>query len=121
MQPEALFVRRRRIAAAWTRRVSARDSPLAPSLVTMTTLTGRKPLNDSVPGEHSTIDREVSAHHESSHGSVFLRQLIRFVRQIGTVLSPINLDETSEARFASVDLVQGVTPAATMAESCVWR
>lgn len=99
--------------------MATRDPPATPSLVAMSSLTGGKSLNDSIPGKHSTIDGEVSAHHECTHGSVFLRQLIRFVRKVGAVLSSIDEHQTGEARAASVDLVHGITPAAAMAEPCV--
>lgn len=87
------------------------------SLVARCSLSGGQPLDDPVPGQHPAIDREVAAHHERTHGSVLLRQLIRFVRQVGTVLSSIDEHETGEAGAASVDLVHGVPPAATLAQA----
>ena len=97
--------------------MAARESASTPSRVARSSLSGGQPLDDPVPGQHPAIDREVAAHHECTHGSVLLRQLIRFVRQVGTVLSSIDKHETSEAGAAAVDFVHGVPPAATLAQA----
>jgi hypothetical protein len=97
--------------------MAAREPASTPSFVARSPLSGRQPLDDPVPGQHPAIDREVAAHHERTHGRVLLRQLIRFVRQVGTVLSPIDEHETGEAGAASVDLVHGVPPPAALAQA----
>ena len=37
-------------------------------------LSGWQPLNDAVAGQHAAIHRKVPAHHEGSHGGIFLGQ-----------------------------------------------
>lgn len=39
----------------------------------------RQSLDDSVAGQHSSIDREVSADHERTHGRVFLGESVGFI------------------------------------------
>ena len=48
-------------------------------LVTPASVIGWETLDDSIPGEHAPIDREVPAHHEGSHSSILLGQAVRFV------------------------------------------
>ncbi|KFY10575.1 hypothetical protein V492_04943 [Pseudogymnoascus sp. VKM F-4246] len=97
--------------------MAAGEPASSPSLVARSPISGRQPLDDTVPGQHPAIDREVAAHHEGTHGRVLLRQLIRFVRQVGTVLASIDEHETGEAGAAPVDLVHGVPPAAALAQA----
>lgn len=97
--------------------MAARDPPFTPSLVARAPITGGQPLNNSIPGQHPAIDGEVPTHHERTHGSVFLCQLIRFVGQVGTVLSPVNEHEAGEARATPVDLIHGVSPPAALAQA----
>lgn len=74
-----------------------------------------KPLDDPVACQHATVDAEVPAHHESPHGRVFTRQLIRFVRQVGLVLAPVDQHQASVATWFPVALVRGLLPATPLA------
>lgn len=62
-----------------------RSTPMTDSV-----LAGWQALDDPIASQHPTINREVSAHHESTHGSVFLGQVVRFVSQVGLIFSTID-------------------------------
>lgn len=74
-------------------------------------------LDDSVAGQHATIDGEVAAHHESTHGRVLLGQATGFVREIRLVLTPIDQNQASVAVGVTVALVHGILPPAAPAKA----
>lgn len=77
----------------------------------------RKPLDHTIASEHTSVDGEVAANHESSHGSVLLSQPIRPVGLIGLVLPTIDQDETGVAGMAAADLKYGILPTTALTES----
>lgn len=87
------------------------------ALVATLGLGHRQPLNDAVAGQHATIHREVAAHHEGSHGSVLLRQEIRFVGEIGLILAAVDHNEARVAAVVTVTLVRRIRPPAAPAEA----
>lgn len=80
-------------------------------------LIGWKALDDPVARKHATIDRKVPANHEGSHGGILLSEMIRFVRQVGLVLAPINQDKARITTRISVTLVRRVSPPTTPAQA----
>lgn len=78
----------------------------------------RQPLDNAIAGQHATIDAEVPAHHEGTHGRVLACQLIRFVRQVGLVLAPVDQDQARVATGFPVTLVCGLFPPTPLAEAC---
>jgi hypothetical protein len=77
-----------------------------------------KALNNAVTGQHASIDREVTAHHESTHGGVLLSQNVRFVCEIRLIFSAIDKDKASVAVVVvPVALVHGVCPSSTTAKT----
>lgn len=53
-------------------------------------LSGRKPLNDAIAGQHATVHGEVAAHHEGTHGGVFLGQRVGLIREIRLILASVD-------------------------------
>lgn len=80
----------------------------------MARLGNRKSLDDTIPGEHASINGEVAADHESSHRGILLCQLVGLVRLIGLVLAAIDQDQTGEAGAAAADLEHGIVPTTTL-------
>lgn len=78
---------------------------------------GRESLDDSVAGEHAAVDGEVPADHEGAHGGVLLGQDVGLVGEIRLVLTPVYEDEAGEAIDVSVQLVGGIRPASSSAET----
>lgn len=76
---------------------------------------GRKTLHDAIAGEHSTIDREIPAHHEGPHGGVLLSQAVRFVCKICLVLAPIDQNQAGVATRVTVTFVCRVSPPSSSA------
>ncbi|KAK6066582.1 hypothetical protein SCUP234_12012 [Seiridium cupressi] len=68
-------------------------------------VSGWKALHKSIPGQHPTIDGEVSTHHEGPHGCVLLGQTVRFVGKICLVLAPVDQDQASVATRVTVAFV----------------
>lgn len=77
----------------------------------------RESLDHTIASEHTSVDGEVAANHESSHGSVLLSQSIRLVGLIGLVLPTIDQDETGVASMAAADLKHGIVPTTALTES----
>lgn len=78
---------------------------------------GGQTLDDAVAGQHAPVDGKVAADHERTHGSVFLGQPIRLVRQIGLVLASVDKDVAREAIYVAVTFVGGVRPSTAAAEA----
>lgn len=78
----------------------------------------RQSLDDAIASQHTSIHREVAAHHEGAHSRVLLRQSVALVREVRLVFAPIDEHEAGEARRAPVRLVQGIPPAAAPAQTC---
>jgi len=70
---------------------------VSPPVMSATALIGRQALNHSIPRQHPSIHREVSAHHKRPHCSVLLSQTIGFVGEISLVFPTIDEDQTGEA------------------------
>jgi hypothetical protein len=87
-----LFQRRRRAATAQVRRMPTSPTSAIPVLTSLSasTVTSRQSLNDTIPREHSTINREVLAHHKGTHGCVLLSQPVGFVCKICLVFSTVD-------------------------------
>ena len=112
----SLLRRSGRTAAGEIHRVAPPTTSLSMSAAA---LIGRQALHDTIACQHAPIDREVAANHEGSHGRILLGQSIRLVRKIRLIFSPIDEDETGEARGTSVCFVQWITPTSTPTETCV--
>lgn len=91
---------------------------MAAALVASLRFSGWEPLNDSIAGQHASIDGKVPADHKSTHGGILLGQDIRFVGQVCLVLATIHQHETSEATWVAVTLVRRVCPSTAPAEAC---
>lgn len=89
------------------------------TLVATLGLSGREPLDDAVTSQHTTIDRELTTHHEGSHGSILLSQDIRFVGQIRLVLATVDQHEACEAAGVAIARVRRIRPSAAPAEA--WK
>ena len=89
------------------------------NLVAVARISNRKSLDDTIPGEHATINGEVAAHHKSSHCSILLSQLVGLVGLISLVLAAIDQDQTGEAGAATADLEHGIVPTTALAETWV--
>lgn len=87
-----LVTSRRRRTIARSRRLPGGNPPSTTFLATMARFGSRESLDDSVAGEHATIDGEVAANHESPHSGILLRQLIRSVRLISLIFPAIDQD-----------------------------
>lgn len=77
----------------------------------------RESLDHTIASEHTSVDGEVAANHESSHGSVLLSQPIRLVGLIGLVLPTIDQDQTGVAGMAASDFKHGIVPTTAVTES----
>lgn len=97
------------------------NAPLLLPPSAASTLIGRKTLHDAVPCKHASIDREVSANHECSHGCILLCQSIGLIGEIGLVLSPIHEDEACETLGTLVSLVEWISPSSTSAKTCIFQ
>lgn len=75
--------------------VARTASVTVPSPVSATAFTGRQSLDNAIAGEHTPIDGEVTADHESPHRCVFLSQSIGFIGKIRLVFPAIDEDQTS--------------------------
>lgn len=80
-------------------------------------LSGRQPLNNPVAGKHTTIDREVAADHEGTHGGVLLGQRVGFVSEIRLILSSVDQDQTGVTAVVPVALVCGIPPSTSSAKT----
>lgn len=78
---------------------------------------GWKALDNAIACQHASIDREVAAYHESTHGSVLLGQNIGFVCEICLIFTAIDKDQARVAVMVSVALVHGVCPSSTPAKA----
>jgi hypothetical protein len=76
-----------------------------------------KALDNAIACQHTSVDREVAAYHESTHGSVLLGQNIGFVCEICLIFTAIDKDQASVAIVVPVTLVHGVCPSSTPAEA----
>jgi len=85
------------------------------SAMSATTLIRGKALNHTIASQHTSIHREVSAHHERPHSRILLSQPIGLVCQVRLVFPTIDEDQACEARGAPVRLVQGITPTSATA------
>ena len=81
------------------------------SSVSPTALSGRQPLDDAIACQHTSIDREIAAHHEGAHGSILLSQTIGLVCEIRLVFPAVDQYQARKARAAPVGVVPGVSPA----------
>lgn len=77
----------------------------------------RKPLNNAVSGKHTTVDREVAAHHECTHGSVFLSQDIRLVGKVRLILTAIDKNKAGVPIGISIAFIGRIRPAAPAAQA----
>ena len=87
-------------------------------LVTPAGVIGWEALDDSIPGEHAPVDREVPADHEGPHGGILLGQSIRFVSQVCLVLAAIDKDQAGIATGIAVAFVRRVLPTPSPAQTC---
>jgi len=73
--------------------------------VTTSMLVGGEPLDNTIPGQHASINGKVAADHEGTHGCILLSQHIGFICQIRLVLTSIDQDKTGISVSAPVCLV----------------
>lgn len=78
---------------------------------------GRQTLDNAVTGKHATVDGEVAANHEGTHGGIFLSQEIRFVGKVRLVLAAIDENKTRVAAGVAIALVCRVYPPSSPAEA----
>lgn len=74
-------------------------------------------MNDTIASQHTPVDREVAADHESTHGSVLLGKDVRFVCKICLVFATIDKNQAGVAAVIPVAFVHGVCPSSTPAEA----
>ncbi len=61
-----------------------------PPLVSATALIGRQSLDNAIACQHTSVDREVAANHERTHGCILLSQTVGLVSEIGLVFPTID-------------------------------
>lgn len=91
---------------------------LAASPLLAVGLVCRKTLDNTVPGQHATVDGKVSAHHERTHGGVLLGQHVRCVCKIRLILATVHENQASVTAAVTVTLVHRVLPSTTPAKTC---
>lgn len=77
----------------------------------------RETLDNAVAGEHAAVDREVSAHHEGTHGSILLGQYSGFVGQVSLVLATVDKNQACVSAVVFVAFVGRIGPPAATAEA----
>jgi hypothetical protein len=90
---------------------------LSSSPVSATALIGRQTLNNAITRQHTSIDREIAADHESPHSRVLLSQCIGFVAEIRLILPTIDKHDTCIAGGIRVHIVHGVLPASSTTQT----
>lgn len=76
-----------------------------------------KALDNAIACQHTSVNREVAAYHESTHSSILLGQDVGFVCEICLIFTAIDKDQASVAVVVPVTLVHGVCPSSTTAEA----
>jgi len=90
---------------------------LSPSSVSAAAVICRQTLYNAITRQHTSVDREIAADHESPHSRVLLSQCVGFVAEIRLILPTIDEHNTGITGSIGVHIVHGILPASSTTQT----